>query len=144
VLNEDLPTVLSTALKTLGFSSVPKAKKDILQAFRKKTANSPSLELLTKAAKAKKLVTKFLSYGTFSFNCANCRYLISWDPSLYIEIDGVLLCPTCQKGLLSILKEQPSFKRQVDIDRIEAARVKAAELEAAYEYRMSLRARGKL
>jgi hypothetical protein len=141
---EDLPTVLANALHVLDLRSIPKTKKELYQAFRSKTENPTTLEQLTILTKARKLINKFLNYGTFRFNCANCRYLVSWDPSLYIEIDNVLLCPTCQKGLETILKNNPSFKRQADIDKEEAARIKAAELEAAYQERMRLRKEGLL
>jgi hypothetical protein len=140
---EELPTVLNDALTTLGLYSIKVSTKRISEAFKVKTV-SASLEVLTKAASARRLLNKFIRYGSFNFNCANCHYLTKWTINLYIEINGVLLCPTCQRGIENILENNPTFKRQADIDREAIASIKAAELEAAYEYRMSLRRKGLL
>jgi len=111
-----LPTVIQQALTALELSDINVPLKSINASFKRKTTpdyfvnihgkveSTVSLEDVARLLDAKKLLTKFINTGTFKFACANCRYKTNWDISLHIEIDNVLLCHTCQKGLERILE----------------------------------------
>lgn len=149
-MKDNIPTVLSDALFLLDLSSIHLSHKMIMQAFLRKTSMSynlqhnilftqPSFDQMTAYISAKKLLLSYLKTGTFRFHCANCCYNTTWDISLYVEIDNILLCHTCQKGLLKILNENPTFKTTAQLDREAKARQKEEELQAAWRQRMKER-----
>jgi len=135
-VNETLPTVLQDAVVTLSLSRIPVDVPALNRVFKSRISAALSLEELTRLKLARKLLTKFINTGTFTFHCANCRYLSQWNTSLYIEINNVLLCKTCMQGLEAILEKNPDFKTEAQLNREATAATKEAEQEAAYRKRM--------
>ena len=138
-MKDELPTVIQDALHTLGLSRIPQDVPALNRVFKSRITVPLSLEELTALKLARKLLTKFINTGTFTFHCANCRYISQWNISLYIEFNSILLCKTCQQGLEAILEKTPTFKTDAQIDRETKAALKEAEQEAAYQKRVEAR-----
>lgn len=141
------PTILQQALATLNLSNINVSRKVVLDAFNNALQPTftngklitPDLDTHKALTDAKRLLLKFIETASFPFRCANCYCKDNFDPTLYVEVDNVLLCHTCQKGLLSILDANPDFKTAAQLTREEEARAKEESLQAAWRKRMEER-----
>lgn len=112
----ELPTILTEALHILHLHELPTSSAAINTAYKQITTpdyfintdghvqSTLTLNDINDALAAKKLLTRFINSGTFPFICYNCSYKVNWDISLYIEIEGNLLCHTCQRGVEKLMR----------------------------------------
>lgn len=110
-LHTELPTCIRNALKLLHLNDINISTYQVNKAYKEATEQSffinregdiqakLSLADITTRLEAKKLLIRFINTGTFKFNCYNCAAKTNWDISLYIEVDNILLCHTCQNGV---------------------------------------------